>query len=202
MDSDDDAEEGVNVSPSTGSIFTLIAAVIVTLVCWFVYIFYGKLQGVVAFIGGFFLMIQVFSFDIESSPQSSSREQRDELGMTKKEKILSGKVLREQLESSRLQAKLQRETERVESELLSAETEKASEHIERGELKEAREILARRTASKSRDRKEAADSQVNDRTLRSLAHALQSQDATLKEIKQSLSRNDSSKADSQEGDHK
>ena len=201
-DSDDDAEEGVNVSPSTGSIFTLIAAVIVTLVCWFIYVFFGKLQGVFAFIGGFFLMVQVFSFDFGSSSQSSSREQRDELGMTKSQKRANDQRLRDELESSRLQMDLQRETEKAESELRSAETKKVRNYTEMGELKEARELLERTTGRTTRGKKEAADAHAADKTLKQLTQAFLQQDENLKKMNSQLSKFASLQAASQNGDSK
>lgn len=195
----DDAEDEVNVSSSPGGIFTLIAAVIVTLVCWFVYIFYGKLQGVFAFIGGFFLMIQVFSFDFRSSPESSSREQRDKLGMTREQKRANDEMLSEQLESSKLRAELQSETERVRSQLLLGETKQAGKHIGRGEFKEAREILDRREESKSRDRKEATGAQAVEKRLREL---IASQDVKFHKISSQLSQLASLQTASQNGDSK
>ena len=202
MDSDDDAEEGVNVSPSTGSIFTLIAAVIVTLVCWFIYIFFGKLQGVFAFIGGFFFMMQVFSFDFGSSPQSSSREQRDELGMTKSEKIANDKRLREEYDSVQLQMDLQRATEKAESELRSAEMKQVREHTDRGELREARELYERTTGRTTRGKKEAADVQAVEKRLQELTQAFSQQNQSFKKMSSQFSQIASPQPSSQNGDPK
>lgn len=198
----DDTEDEVNVSPAPGGIFTLIAAVIVTLVCWFIYIFFGKLQGVFAFIGGFFFMVQVFSFDFSSSSQSSSREKRDELGMTKSEKIANDEILRAEQESVRLQNDLQRETEKAESELRSAETKQARDHIKRGELKEARELLERTTGRTTRGKKEAADAQAVDKTLKEVTQALLQHSHTIKKMSSQFSQFSSSQAASQNGDSK
>lgn len=198
-------EDVVKVRPSPGKISTLIVAVIVTMVCWFLYIFYGKLQGVLAFIGGFFLMIQVFSFDFDSSPQSSSSsslEQRDELGMTAAEKIENDRLLRMERASSILQSEVQREIDRAKSELRLSEAKRARELIRRGgttaeekeNLREAGEIISGTKGSRTRDKRETTASSVQD-DLRTLRHASVAQDAALQRVESILTRFGSSRTE-------